>query len=388
MLSLSAYIRIAALFVFLFLGSTAKGEQEQEAGEPIRFEVAPGMKYHVVGANADGSVPALTEAAPALAETYADTEDIGYFDGVIMVNTSDVERPNQGGIPFPNATVESILEYFETIRNTVETGQRRDLKSKSIVECDLRNLDSDDEDSDDEDSDDEDSDDEDSDDEDSDDEDAKASTGIQTVYLEFPNNPQFVATLFAPGLFNSYIFTDADQEYLLQRLQNDFSLYNIQFTLKKPQSCDFSTLTFGAPQVGGRSLMTITREGVLFGRAEQIDFGNRHHNDNAWVDSNFWTWILQFPFFRDKEKTFIDNSGQDDTTIPIQERLKAATLNQAANIGAHELGHLLGLRHVSALNRRRPIVLYLEPFSHIFTPTRSTRNTVQQLWLATERGCF
>ena len=134
--------------------------------------------------------------------------------------------------------------------------------------------------------------------------------------------------------------------------------------------------------------MTITREGVLFGRAEQIDFGNRHHNDNAWVDSNFWTWILQFPFFWDKEKTFIDNSGQDDTTIPIQERLKAATLNQAANIGAHELGHLLGLRHVSALNRRRPIVLYLEPFSHIFTPTRSTRNTVQQLWLATERGCF
>eukprot|EP00977_Amphora_coffeiformis_P023867 scaffold14619_cov146-Amphora_coffeaeformis.AAC.7 len=129
--------------------------------------------------------------------------------------------------------------------------------------------------------------------------------------------------------FDSYLFSEDDKQMIRELLEMDFNGFAIDFVLQKPDDgCDYSTLSFSPPDgvvtLGNRC---DGKNDILFGRADKIDFRNRDHADNAFVDASLWTWILQFPFFLDPVASFFSLSGLDPS-MPVEDALRMATINQ------------------------------------------------------------
>lgn len=111
----------------------------------------------------------------------------------------------------------------------------------------------------------------------------------QTVFLDFS------------GTDGSIAYSAADKAAILAIMDGHYAPWDFTFTLTAPTAGPFSTVTFNAGGPGGL--------------AEHIDFGNTDKSDSAVVN--------------------ITGLG-----IPA-----AFNVMATANIGSHELGHLVGLRH-------------------------------------------
>ena len=97
-------------------------------------------------------------------------------------------------------------------------------------------------------------------------------------------------------------YSPQQRSEILGNIAADYALFDFNFTLTKPTEGDFSTLLFNAGPTGGL--------------AQKIDFGNLDKNDIATININ-------------------------DLVAPPE----VSVVGLSSFIGAHELGHLQGLRH-------------------------------------------
>lgn len=178
----------------------------------------------------------------------------------------------------------------------------------------------------------------------------------QVVFLDFdagglPTFPVCNADGSVFGVFQDHVFTQAERDEITARIAADYADYNFTITQEEPASGDFTTVFFGQNDFpldcSGGSNITVTATGgvsILFGQAEGIDFLNADRTDNAFTDISIWEFLVQ-----------LDPSGgllSAFTTIDLADfegdvtaALSSAIVTQGANTGAHEAGHLLGLRH-------------------------------------------
>lgn len=168
----------------------------------------------------------------------------------------------------------------------------------------------------------------------------------QVVYLQFGSaNPFFNVFIngapFAGGVFPDYVYTQEDRDTIQARLEADYAQYNFAFTQTQPSLGDFSTIRIGDNDANPIDLAG----GILFGRADNIDFGNNDRNDAAFADASFWQLLAELDanFGSQNLANFLGlpplTAGQ------IEEVRQIAVVNQSANTAGHELGHILGLRH-------------------------------------------
>lgn len=120
----------------------------------------------------------------------------------------------------------------------------------------------------------------------------------QLVFLDFVSDQNA----------GEYVYSEAEQNAILQTIAEDYQAFNYAFTLTSPTTGAFSTLVFNAGDPGGL--------------AETIDFRNLNRSDSAVININ---GLL----------------GEPDTPALTSENVIALS----STIGAHELGHLAGLRH-------------------------------------------
>ncbi|HET6572089.1 MAG TPA: calcium-binding protein [Fimbriiglobus sp.] len=138
----------------------------------------------------------------------------------------------------------------------------------------------------------------------------------QVVYLDFDNFND-------PG---EYVYTGAEESAILSQVAAIYSGFHISFTLTAPGG-DFAHLKFND---------TPSKDGVLLpglgGLADDLDFRNIDLGGSAQIDVN----------------GLLDGPGEPvlDPVLATPERENLIALT--ATIGAHELGHLLGLRHIDS----------------------------------------
>lgn len=169
----------------------------------------------------------------------------------------------------------------------------------------------------------------------------------QVVYLQFGSadptfNVFFGGVPFGGGVFNDYIYTQADRDFVQARMEADYAEYNFVFTQTQPSQGDFSTIRIGDNDANPIDLAG----GILFGRADNIDFGNNGRSDSAFADASFWQLLAELDanFGTQNLANFLGLPGPLDAA-GIETFRRVAVLNQSANTSAHELGHILGLRH-------------------------------------------
>lgn len=182
-----------------------------------------------------------------------------------------------------------------------------------------------------------------------------ARRDTQVVFLDFdaggdPTFPVCFTTGQLFGIFNDHVYTEAERDTIQARIEADYGDYNFRFTQDEPTSGEFTTILFGqndAPaDCSQGSNITLTPTGglsILFGQAEAIDFLNQNMSDNAFADASLWEFLAQGfgagTFEALSGLSVADFGG--DLTAAVSE----AVVNQSANTGAHEAGHIQGLRH-------------------------------------------
>lgn len=170
----------------------------------------------------------------------------------------------------------------------------------------------------------------------------------QIVFLNFDagGNPTFPVLIQGSSLisdtYNDHIYTPEERDEIQQLIEDDYADFNFVFTQEEPLSGPFTTIRINENDRGNISINLFTGAiSILFGRAESIDFLNLNKSDGAFVDASLWEFLAQSdPTGRD----FTNFSGIPITTT-LQDAVSIAIVNQTANTAAHELGHILGLRH-------------------------------------------
>lgn len=184
----------------------------------------------------------------------------------------------------------------------------------------------------------------------------------QLVYLDFDagGEPTFPVcftngTLF--GIFSDYVYSQDERDTIQARMEADYKLFNYSFTQTEPSVGEFSTVRFGENDTpldcSAPSNIRLTPTGgisILFGRADNIDFRNQSKTDAAFADASVWQ------FFATLDAVFGTNNLENFSGIPVEpgnvgEALSLAIVNQSSNTGAHELGHIQGLRHHDSIGK-------------------------------------
>jgi hypothetical protein len=183
-----------------------------------------------------------------------------------------------------------------------------------------------------------------------------APRGPQVVYLDFDaGGPTFTVfnadgTPFGAGAFESFDYTPEIRDQIQASLEADYAEFNFEFTQELPEAGEFTTLTFtcqaaAAAPIPANNCITVTAAGgvsILFGQAEGIDFRNLNMSDNAFLQGDFWTFLGQLDPSGGILSAF---TGVNVTPDNLDAAVTSFTVTQAANTAAHELGHILGLRH-------------------------------------------
>ena len=121
---------------------------------------------------------------------------------------------------------------------------------------------------------------------------------------DFGTTPQIVFVDFDSKTdAGEYVYTPDDRAAIIARILESYAQFNVEVVEIQPATGDFSTLTFN--------------DGPPGGLASNIDFLNQDRTDSATVDVN--------------------------PILPIS--TPAQIVLASGNIGAHELGHIFGLRH-------------------------------------------
>ena len=142
-----------------------------------------------------------------------------------------------------------------------------------------------------------------------------------------------VPAFAAPSSFKNHEVTI--KETILKSLNHDFEGSHVSFVATQPPAgIDFSTIF-----VGGDG-SAFNEHGLYYGLAEQVDHGNRHHDDNAFVFSDL-----------------IPNGAKDAEDYG----------RDLAKVVSHEAGHLLGFEHAHEDPRSDdPLApVAFKPYTHI-----------------------
>ena len=170
----------------------------------------------------------------------------------------------------------------------------------------------------------------------------------QVVYLAFGSDDPTFQGFNAPGVpilsgtFDDYIYSQEDRDFIQERLEADYAAYNYEFTQTEPTEGDYSVLRIGDNDANP----IIFSQGILFGRADNIDFGNDGRNDTAFVDASFWQLLAEIDRIAGTQNlaNFLGLPFALDAA-GIEQFRQLAVVNQSANTASHELGHIQGLRH-------------------------------------------
>ena len=171
----------------------------------------------------------------------------------------------------------------------------------------------------------------------------QGNNDTQVVYLNFEqSSPTFPAIVSGntPFLFMSHVYTQEERDTIEQLIAADYQGFNVSFTQQMPSSGDFSTINFECQT--SNNICVNFSSGILFGRAQSIDIGNVDRNDSAFADVGLWEVLAQLDPTGGLLERF---SGVEIENGDVTAALSTAIVNQAANTGAHELGHNMGLRH-------------------------------------------
>jgi len=181
-----------------------------------------------------------------------------------------------------------------------------------------------------------------------------ADLGTQVVFLDFdagglPTFPVCFSGGPLFGVFNDHIYSQAERDAIQARIEHDYQAFNFVFTQTAPTFGDFSTISIGENDAPldcsqGSNIQIAGGLSVLFGRADEIDFGNRNPNNTAFADASVWEFLAQFAGGVNFEP-FSNLDVANDFGGDLQAAVDFAVLGQTANTGAHELGHTVGLRH-------------------------------------------
>ena len=185
---------------------------------------------------------------------------------------------------------------------------------------------------------------------------SRSRSNDQVVFLDFdaggaPTFPVCNSDGSVFGIFQDHFYTQPERDAIQARIAADYGDFDFSFTQTQPNSGEFTTLVIGqndAPlDCSGGSNITVTATGgvsILFGQADAIDFRNQNMSDNAFADASIWEFLAQLDpsggFFEAFSGLSVDDFG-GNLLLAVSE----AVTNQTANTGAHEVGHLQGLRH-------------------------------------------
>ena len=189
---------------------------------------------------------------------------------------------------------------------------------------------------------------------------ARRGSAKQEVWLNFDagGDPTFIVDVFFMDgttgfiVLNDFNYTPEIRDEIADRIEADYDDFQYRFTQTEPRNGVFTTLNIGdndrAPGSANIRLFEVGPGSfafsILFGRADEIDFGNTNKDSAAFTDASFWVLLRDvFP----NALGPLSGIPVADPTDPAQ--LQAATveavINQSANTTAHELGHVVGLRH-------------------------------------------
>ncbi|MGH7177861.1 MAG: calcium-binding protein, partial [Tepidisphaeraceae bacterium] len=133
----------------------------------------------------------------------------------------------------------------------------------------------------------------------------------QVVFLDFDSNHSLLVA-------QDHLYTQAERDAIQARLQADYASFHFQFTQTQPGTGPYATLFFNkTPIIGGQP-----QPGGL---ADGLDFRNLNLAGTAAIDVN----------------SFLGGKSQPAAT-------SANFVAFSATVSGHELGHLLGLRHLDA----------------------------------------
>ncbi|MEL7482418.1 MAG: hypothetical protein AAGJ29_12760, partial [Pseudomonadota bacterium] len=178
----------------------------------------------------------------------------------------------------------------------------------------------------------------------------------QVVFLDFDagGEPTFPVcnddgSVF--GVFLDHVYTPEERDEITARIAADYADFGFEIVQEAPLEGEFTTIAFGQndfpEDCSEGSNITVTATGgvsILFGMADSIDFLNTNRADNAFADASFWEFLSQLDPTGGTFEAFSGLSVADfggDLTAAVS----AAVVNQSANTGAHEAGHIQGLRH-------------------------------------------
>ena len=131
---------------------------------------------------------------------------------------------------------------------------------------------------------------------------------VQRAYLDFDSETD-------PSV-GDHEYTTAERAAVAARLAAIYSAFHVEFVLDVPTSGDYATIKFNKPRPNSED---------SGGWASEVDFGNRSYGGTATVDVN---GLLDVP------------GGPVATS--------ATFVASSAWLAAHELSHLLGLRHADS----------------------------------------